>query len=232
MNYYLISVVWQAKPFKRQGLSEEVRKKSLEAEKSGTTAVPGNAVWPLPDTTPGDFAAVTWAGEHLPHAGHVRGTCTWSLQPTGQVLATPNLRLLQVGKQSLKRLNNPPEFGSGSDSHYLRRNAAQEDLHKSQRTSSQSSLGVALGRDGTMGFAGGKCWGLCLPYSSSAFFFTLLFVCGDLHQGLGWPLSLQAVGPPLPGSHFWRLPGGGYCMIPMPPSISCFLSGSFNGKNQ
>lgn len=116
------------------------------------------------------------------------------------MLATPNLRLLQVGKQSLKRLNNPPEFGSGSDSHYLRRNAAQEDLHKSQRTSSQSSLGVALGRDGTMGFAGvGVEVSVCLtaPLLSSSRCFLYVGICTKGWAGhypfRRWGLPSQAL---------------------------------------
>ena len=64
----------------------------------------------------------------------------------------------------------------------------------------------------------------------------LLFIRGDLHQVLGWPVFLQAVGPPLPGSHFWRLPEGGCCVGPMAPPHFLFLASqspdvSFNGGN-
>ena len=70
---------------------QKTRKKSSEAQKLETTIIlemlSGHCLtpWLLQQ-----ISCRCWAGQHLSCTGHVWHTCTWSLQPAGQVSATPN----------------------------------------------------------------------------------------------------------------------------------------------
>ena len=94
-HYWVTELNWTELKCSLAGIIfQKTRKKSSEAQKLGTTAVlemlSGHCLtpWLLQQ-----ISCRCWAGQHLSCARHVRGTCTWSLQPAGQVSATPNPHL-------------------------------------------------------------------------------------------------------------------------------------------